>query len=265
LARPLPLDLFVEVTASDGTKYRWDANQLPGSRPQNLSFRTKIGEGFSDASLQLARRIDLDYPDLNLVDSIAITGADGSIAYEGFVAAQPRSLSDTHSIGVTLAGWMASAKFRTFQEIYVDRDASQWGDMPIERKAANLGAGVSMGDFSYNAGQGGLVCALPNQALGIQTIAERGTARRRAARRRIGYQGKTTSLPVGWVQRFVAGDVRTGGTDNYADARQHAPVVRAVARRRYIAHWTTATGRPRPRRPARACSFASSRCTAATA
>jgi hypothetical protein len=244
LARPLPLDLFVEVTASDGTKYRWDANQLPGSRPQNLSFRTKIGEGFSDASLQLARRIDLDYPDGNLVDSVAITGADGSIAYEGFVAAQPRDLSDTHSIGLTFAGWMASAKFRTFAEIYTDRDASQWGEAPIERKAANLGAGVSMGDFSYNAGQGGLVCALPNQALGIQTIAEAWySAPPGCTVAAIGYQGTTTSLPAGWVQRFVAGDVRTGGTDNYAATLDNT--VRSFGLspvRRYIAHWTYSNG-----------------------
>jgi hypothetical protein len=66
MPRPLPLDLFVEVTTPDGTRYKWNANEAPGSRPINLSFRSKIGEGFSDASLQLPRRIDLDYPDLNL-------------------------------------------------------------------------------------------------------------------------------------------------------------------------------------------------------
>jgi hypothetical protein len=130
----LPLDLYAEVITADGTRYRWDANQAPGSRPQNLSFRTKIGEGFSDSGLQLARRIDQDYPDLNLVDSVVLTGADGSIAYEGRVAAMPRDLGDTHSIGVTLAGWMAHAKDRSFQEIYVDRDAGQWGEMPASAR-----------------------------------------------------------------------------------------------------------------------------------
>jgi hypothetical protein len=132
---PLPLDLYMEVTTAEGTHYRWDANQLAGSRPLNLSFRSKIGEGFSDASLQLARRIDLDYADLNLGDSVSITGADGGIVYEGYVAAMPRELADSHSIGVTLTGWMSHAKDRRFQEIYVDRDAGQWGAMPVERRA----------------------------------------------------------------------------------------------------------------------------------
>ena len=42
---PLPLDLSVEVTAAGGARYRWDSNQDPGSRPQGLGWRTKIGEG----------------------------------------------------------------------------------------------------------------------------------------------------------------------------------------------------------------------------
>src|SRR3954465_14625021 len=102
MARPLPLDLFVEVTTADGTRYKWNANETATSRPINLSFRSKIGEGFSDASLQLPRRIDLDYPDLNLGDTVSIVGADGGIVYEGYVAAMPRELSDRHVIGVTL-------------------------------------------------------------------------------------------------------------------------------------------------------------------
>ena len=122
----LPLDLFGEVTTSSGARFKWDANQAPGSRPRNLSFRTKLGEGFSDASLQLARRIDQDYADLDLVNDVAFTGADGSTAYEGRIAAMPRELGDAHSIGVTLAGWMAHAKDRKFAEIYVDTDLSAW-------------------------------------------------------------------------------------------------------------------------------------------
>jgi hypothetical protein len=139
----LPLDLFAEVTTASGTRYKWDANQPPGSRLQNLSFRTKIGEGFSDASGQLARRIDQDYPDLNLVDTVTFTGADGSVAYEGRVSSMPRDLGDRHSIGVTLAGWMAHAKDRKFTDIYVDRDQSQWTDMSTARRAARVLANFS--------------------------------------------------------------------------------------------------------------------------
>lgn len=135
----LPLDLYAEVTTSSGARFKWDANQAPGSRLRNFSFRTKIGEGFSDAGGQLARRIDQDYPDLNLVDTITVVGADGSVAYEGRLAAQPRDLSDTHSIGVTLAGWIAHAKDRTFTEVYVDRDMNAWHGMSAQRRAQLLG------------------------------------------------------------------------------------------------------------------------------
>jgi hypothetical protein len=131
MPRPLPLDLYVEVTSADGTNYRWDANQPAGSRPTNLSFRTKTGEGFSDASLQLARRIDQDYPDLTLGDAVTIVAADGGIVYEGYVAAMPRELAGSHAISVTLTGWMSHAKDRRFQEIYVDRDVG-----PVGRHAA---------------------------------------------------------------------------------------------------------------------------------
>jgi hypothetical protein len=211
MPRPLPLDLFVEVTTPDGTRYKWNANEAPGSRPINLSFRSKIGEGFSDASLQLPRRIDLDYPDLNLADTVTIVGADGGIVYEGYVAAMPRELSDRHVIGVTLTGWMAHAKDRQFQELYVDRDIGQWGDMPIERKTALLSGSISIGDFSYAASQGGLVCALPNQALGTQTAADAWyQAPPGCTVAKVGYRGNSTSLPGGWLVRFTATDARDG-------------------------------------------------------
>jgi hypothetical protein len=134
----LPLDLFAEVTTHDGTRYRWDANQAPGSRLRNFSFRTKIGEGFADANGQLARRIDLDYPDLGLINTVTLTGADGSVAYEGRLAAMPRDLSDTHSIGVTLTGWMAHAKDKKFSEIYRDATLGRWGNASRARIAGTL-------------------------------------------------------------------------------------------------------------------------------
>jgi hypothetical protein len=205
----LPLDLYIEVTTADGTRYRWDANQAPGSRPLNLSFRSKIGEGFSDASLQLARRIDLDYPDLNLGDAVTIRGADGGIVYEGYVAAMPRDLSDTHVIGVTLTGWMSHAKDRQFQEIYVDRDIGQWGDMPIERKAVLLVGSDSIGDFSFAGGStGGLACTLPNQALGAQTLTEAWyQAPPGTTIAQVNYIGAASNFPVGWRNAIL-------GTDN---------------------------------------------------
>lgn len=244
MARPLPLDLFAEIQTADGTRCRWDANQAPGSRPQNLSFRTKIGEGFSDASLQLARRIDQDYPDLNLVDGLVLTGSDGSVAYEGRVAAMPRDLSDTHSIGVTVAGWMAHAKDRMFQEIYVDRDAGQWGDMPVERRAALATSAVSFGDFSYQASQGGLTVALPNQALGTSTIAEAWyQAPPGVTAAKIGYRGKNTSLPASWTNLFyTATDRAAGGAVSITPTMDDALHIASLTAARYLLHEVFSAG-----------------------
>jgi len=145
------LDLFIEVETAGGARYRWDANQAPGSRPTNLSWRTSLGNGFGDASLILARRIDFDYSDLNLVDTVTVVGADGSVAYEGRLQAQPLSLDEKHSIGVTLAGWMAHAKDKKFREIYVDRDLGAWGGMSAKRRADLLVANYSPVDGQQQA------------------------------------------------------------------------------------------------------------------
>lgn len=142
----LPLDLFVEVNAPDGQRYKWGANQPPGSRLRNMSFTTKIGEGFSGLQGQLSRRSDLDYPDLQLINDVVVTGSDGSVAFEGRVSAMPREIGEGHSIGVTATGWIAHMKDKKFQEIYVDRDLNAWGPMSVGRRAVALGANFSPSD-----------------------------------------------------------------------------------------------------------------------
>jgi hypothetical protein len=54
------LEHYCEVTAPGGATYKWDANQPADSRLRNLTFSTKVGEGFSLATGTLARRIDQD-------------------------------------------------------------------------------------------------------------------------------------------------------------------------------------------------------------
>lgn len=155
----------MNVTNADGVDYHWDPNSVvAGQRPQGLSFQTKRGEGFAEGSVTLARRIDQDYVDLNLFDDVSFIGDDGSIAYEGRVAAQPRSFSASHSISVQLAGWMAHARDRQFTEIYVDRDLSAW-EMPSRaRQAALMAANWSV--FGFDATRD--VSSAPALAMNIQ-------------------------------------------------------------------------------------------------
>jgi hypothetical protein len=221
----IPLDLYGEVTAPDGTRYKWDANQSADSRPQNLTFGTKIGEGFSGGGLQLSRRIDLDYPDIGLVYDVTFRGADGSTAYEGRIAANPRDLQDQHSMGVTLAGWIAHAKDRRFQEIYCDRRLDAWGEMLVTRKAALASSGISTGDFSWTTQDRQMVCALPNQALGGQTLGESDYhAPDGVTVAKIQYVGSSTSAPayqLQFVELDSAGLAQTTGTTPTNDGSVH--------------------------------------------
>lgn len=147
----VPLDLYCEVITADGVRWKWDANQPPSSRLRNLNFSTKIGEGFSLATGTLARRIDLDYPDLQLGMDIVITGADGHIVFEGRLSAMPREVGQTHSINVTFVGHMAHAKDRQFTGIYVDRDLGAWQGMSAARRAALLISNITPYDGQQQA------------------------------------------------------------------------------------------------------------------
>lgn len=140
------LELTVAVTDSAGTSYRWDPNDAPGNRPLGLSFRTKLGEGFSDAGLTLSRRVDQDFPDVALLNDVTVVGAGGDVAYEGRVSAMPRELGDSHSVGVTTAGYMAHTSDRKMQEIYVDRDVGAWTPASRGRKINRLTGNVNLFD-----------------------------------------------------------------------------------------------------------------------
>jgi len=151
-----PLELAVEITDASNTRYRWD----PGDRdatsvPQNLSFRTKQMDGFADGSIQLSRRIDRDFPDLGLFDSVALVGRDGSVAYEGRVGALPRSMDAGHSVTVQTTGWMAHARDRTFTEIYVDRDLGAWTTPSRARRAWLITANYTHYDSSVDVDTSG--------------------------------------------------------------------------------------------------------------
>jgi hypothetical protein len=145
-----PLDLHAEVTTASGARYRWKADGPADSKPRGLSFSTKRGDGFSTANVTLSRRIDRDYVDLNLFDDFALIGADGSIAYEGRLGGNPRSMQDTHAITANFVGWMAHARDRKFREIYVDRDFAKWTGPSVAQKFALTAAGYAAIDPSVD-------------------------------------------------------------------------------------------------------------------
>lgn len=140
------LDLTVAITDGvGGPTYLWGPGaRFAGDVPRGLSFKTRQGDGFADASVTLSRRIDRDYVDLGLLREVTIVGTDGSIAYEGRVQGMPRSLQSAHEVSVNMAGWMSHAKDRKMTAIYVDRDLTRWQTASVQRRinlaAASFGA-----------------------------------------------------------------------------------------------------------------------------
>lgn len=133
--------MIAEVEDANGRIFRWSGDERSSEDvPQGIQFRTQRGDGFADMSCVLTRRIDRDYPDLNLMDTIRLVNDDGSIAYEGRLTSNSRSLGDAgHSIQVEAVGWMTHARDRTFREIYVDRDLGAWTGMGTQRKINLIG------------------------------------------------------------------------------------------------------------------------------
>lgn len=151
------LELHVEVETVDGGIHRWDSKDLtPGNRPLSISWRTQRGDGFADGSLSLSRDILRDWPDLGLVDTVRIIGADGQVRYEGRNVNAGRESGDNGSqFAIQLAGWMSHAKDRRMREVYIDRDASHWSAEPSYQRRADLLAGALK--FKATAGQSSVV------------------------------------------------------------------------------------------------------------
>jgi hypothetical protein len=136
--------LAMSITHADGRVTRWGPDE-PNAQdiPEGLSFSTTIPGGFATCEWSLSRRVDLDYPDLNLLDDVRIYGAGNRTAWEGRMAQLPRRHGTGISINPGAVGWSAHLRDdQSFREIYIDRDLSRWGEMPAERRSALLTAGT---------------------------------------------------------------------------------------------------------------------------
>lgn len=150
------LGLYVQITKPDGTSYRWDGDGYAEDVPTGLSFTTKRGDGFSTFSCTLPRRIDEDYPDIELRDELAVHSAAGDTVWEGRVSAAPRSLdADSHSVDIQATGWMSSANDRPFVAVPVDRTG--WEAIKLNRRAQFAAAGDPVdGAYTATATDGGI-------------------------------------------------------------------------------------------------------------
>lgn len=140
--------LSVSVLRADSTIKRWGADEVSAADvPTGLSFSTSIPGGFKDLTTNLFRRIDLDYDDLNLFDTVRVYGPGREIVWEGRVHQIPRSHGDSYSAVPGAVGWAAHLRDNSFfREIYVDRDLSHWGPAAADRQISLIGASFSPKD-----------------------------------------------------------------------------------------------------------------------
>lgn len=142
--------LSLSVAHSDGRITRWGPGEANGQDiPGDLTFSTQIPGGFKDLSCSLLRRIDLDYPDQGLYDSVRAYGPGNRTAWEGRMAQFPRSHGDGFQIIPGAIGHSALlADNPTFRDIYVDRDFSNWGPASVQRALNALASSLTVSDPS---------------------------------------------------------------------------------------------------------------------
>ena len=156
----MEIALSCEIETATGRRYRWhrDApteNDRPAVAP---SFDTQRGTGMAGGRVTLRRRIDRDWPDLTLGDTVRLIGADGSIAYEGWISALPRTTEGGNAITVDLAGFMALAQDEQFTEIYRSGDLSRWSEPSVAYRTNLLTSGyLPVESGSVSAGNPALV------------------------------------------------------------------------------------------------------------
>jgi hypothetical protein len=145
-----PFDLAISITDVSGRVTRWGGDEPSAiSVPEQLSFGTTIPGGFKDLTCGLPRRIDVDYPDLNLYDTIRCYGPGDETAWEGRQAQFPRDHGDQFAITVGAVGWAAHLRDdASFREVYVDRDLSRWGPLSVQRRINLVTSAIGPQDAS---------------------------------------------------------------------------------------------------------------------
>jgi hypothetical protein len=132
-----PLELDVLLQDADGHQSILHSDtQGPADRPTNLRFTSRRGEGHATGSCELARRIDRDWPDLGLYDTVIFAGREGSTGWEGRLARPGRNMDQGHRITLEAVGWAAHLRDQKMSWIGIDRDLSRWHGMSLQRRAA---------------------------------------------------------------------------------------------------------------------------------
>lgn len=138
--------LALEVTHADGSTTRWAGDEADGSLVAgNLEFGDTVPGGFKDCTCELLRGLT-PHADEGLYDHVRVYGPGNRTAWEGRMAQLPRTNTTLRPSAVGYSSHLDDDK--SFQEIYVDRDASAWAPASVARKSVLLGASVDSEDPS---------------------------------------------------------------------------------------------------------------------
>lgn len=196
-----PIWLDIGVLTPAGSSFHWGFDEpRPENNPTGLTFGTTMPGGFDQATVTLPRKPGVDYSDLERLSDVTVRGAGEQVAWEGRLETSPRASGDQMAVSPGLVGWQAHLDDnQNAQAIYVSQDASQWVDAPLDEQIRLAAAGISNGDMSWSSQNGGLVCALPNQAVGAASVAELWfIAPSGVLIAKVMYVGADTTPPGGW-------------------------------------------------------------------
>jgi hypothetical protein len=129
-------ELSISIERADGSIKRWGPDEPNASDiPDDLTFSTSIPGGDKDCTCSLLRRIDLDYSDQALFDTVRVYGPGNRTVWQGRMVQFPRDHGDSFGIKPAAVGLSAHLKDDpSFREIYVDRDLARWGGQSLQRQ-----------------------------------------------------------------------------------------------------------------------------------
>lgn len=153
-----PSRLAVSITTADGQVTRFGPGETDAGRvAEGLSFSTAIPGGYRSLTLNLRRRADVDFPDIQLLSPVRVYGPGNRTVFEGRVSALPRQHGDGYGVQVQVEGWAAHLRDdESARGIYIDRDLGRWHPPGLTRRGNLLAAGAYPDKGAVSASEGAL-------------------------------------------------------------------------------------------------------------
>ncbi len=106
------LRLYGEIETRSGMVRLDPDHPDPAYRLAGARFGTRLMEGFTTASVSVARDIRRPWPDLRLNGTFRLVGEAARVAYEGRMLRFPAQNDEGHRIGIEAVSWLTHARDR---------------------------------------------------------------------------------------------------------------------------------------------------------